>query len=135
MSDGRFQPGKSGNPSGRPAGSRNKSNVVAAEFAKEGSEIARVVIAKAKDGDMSAAALVLQRLSPPLRAAAEKIVFELNQQAPLTEQFKQIMAAVASGGIDPDIGNMLINCLKTGADLIATEELEKRLAVLEAKQL
>jgi hypothetical protein len=134
MSDGKFKPGQSGNPRGRPAGARNRSNVVAAEFAKEGSEIARVVIEKAKEGDMGAAALVLQRLSPPLRAAAEKVVFELDQSLSLTEQAKQIMAAVADGRIDPDTGHMLVNCIEKVAGIYATDELEARLAALEAKQ-
>lgn len=128
-----FQPGKSGNPKGKPVGTRNKSNVIAAEFAKEGSAIAQAVIEKAKGGDMSAAALVLQRLSPPLRAAAEKVVFELDQMLPLTEQAKQIMAAVAQGRIDPDTGAMLVNCLDKVGNLKAVEELDARLAALENK--
>jgi len=111
MSDGRFKPGQSGNPAGRKPGVRNKSNVVAAEFAKEGSEIARVVIEKAKEGDMSAASLVLQRLSPPLRPAAEKVTFALDPDAPVADQAKQILLAVSQGEIDPDTGKMLLDCL------------------------
>lgn len=82
---------------------------------------------------MGAAALVLQRLSPPLRAAAEKVVFELDQSLSLTEQAKQIMAAVADGRIDPDTGHMLVNCIEKVAGIYATDELEARLAALEAK--
>jgi hypothetical protein len=128
-----FQPGKSGNPYGRRPGSRNKSNVIAAEFAKQGSELARVVMAKALEGDMSAAGLVLQRLSPPLRAAAEKVVFELDQSLPLGEQAKQIMAAVADGRIDPDTGNLLVSCIEKVAGIKTVDELEARLAALEAR--
>jgi len=128
-----FQPGKSGNPAGRRPGSRNKSNVVAAEFAKEGSELARVVMAKALEGDMSAAALVLQRISPPLRAAAEKVMFALDQSLPLGDQAKQIMVAVAEGRIDPDTGNLLVSCIEKVAGIKTVDELEARLAALEAR--
>jgi hypothetical protein len=79
--------------------------------------------------------LVLQRLSPPLRAAAEKVVFELNQELPLAEQAKQIMAAVANGDIDPDTGNMLVTCVEKVAGIKTVDELEARLAALEEKQL
>jgi ribosomal protein S20 len=128
-----FIKGQSGNPAGKKPGTRSKLNLVAAEFLKEGSAIARTVIEAAKAGDMSAASLVLQRLSPPLRAAAEKVVFDLDQTLPLTEQAKQIMTAVSQGCIDPDTGAMLIACLDRVGNLKAVEELEARLAALENK--
>ena len=104
-----FKPGQSGNPAGRKPGSRDRKNVVAAEFAKEGSTIARVVIEKAKEGDMSAASLVLQRLSPPLRPQAEKVTFDFDPSLPLAEQGTAIVTAVSRGEIDPDTGKMLLD--------------------------
>lgn len=106
-----FKPGQSGNPAGRPKGSRDRRNVVAAEFAKEGSAIARVVIEKAKEGDMGAAALVLQRLSPPLRPQAEKVTFDFDPSLPIAEQGTSIVAAVSRGEIDPDTGKMLLDMI------------------------
>lgn len=106
-----FKPGESGNVAGRPKGSRDKKNVVAAEFAKEGSAVARVVIDAAKEGDMQAASLILQRLSPPLRAQAEKVQFAFVPDAPVADQAKQIMLAVSEGRIDPDTGKMLLDML------------------------
>lgn len=126
-----WQPGQSGNPKGRPVGSRNRKNVIADEFAKEGSSVARVVMDAALKGDMQAANLVLSRLSPPLRARSEKVQFELTPDAPLTTQAQQILSAVAAGEVDPETGQLLINCISSFAGLKATDELEARIAALE----
>ena len=102
---------RSGNPAGRPKGARDRKNVVAAEFAKEGSAIARVVIEKAKEGDMGAAALVLQRLSPPLRPQAEKVTFDFDPSLPIADQGTAVLTAVARGEIDPDTGRMIFDMI------------------------
>ena len=128
-----WQPGQSGNPKGRPVGSRNKKNVIAEEFEKDGSEVARVVMNAALEGDMQAANMVLQRLSPPLRARAEKVTFELTPDAPLHEQANQVLASVAEGAIDPETGKMLIDCIQSVAGIRAVDELEARLIALEEK--
>ncbi|MGC3189999.1 DUF5681 domain-containing protein [Pseudomonas aeruginosa] len=128
-----WQPGQSGNPKGRPVGSRNKKNVIAEEFAKDGSAVARVVMDAALAGDMQAANMVLQRLSPPLRARAEKVTFQLTPDAPLSEQAAQILQAVSDGQIDPDTGKLLIDCIQSVAGIRAVDELEARLQALEEK--
>ena len=128
-----WQPGQSGNPKGRPVGSRNKKNVIAEEFEKDGSEVARVVMNAALEGDMQAANMVLQRLSPPLRARAEKVTFELSPDAPLHQQANQVLASVAEGAIDPETGKMLIDCIQSVAGIRAVDELEARLQALEEK--
>lgn len=129
-----WQPGQSGNPKGRPVGSRNKKNVIAEEFEKDGSAVARVVMDAALQGDMQAANMVLQRLSPPLRARAEKVTFELTPDAPLHEQANQVLASVAEGAIDPETGKMLIDCIQSVAGIRAVDELEARLIALEEKE-
>ncbi len=128
-----WQPGQSGNPRGRPVGSRNKKNVIAEEFEKDGSAVARVVMDAALEGDMQAANMVLQRLSPPLRARAEKVTFELTPDAPLHEQANQVLASVAEGAIDPETGKLLIDCIQSVAGIRAVDELEARLVALEEK--
>lgn len=128
-----WQPGQSGNPKGRPVGSRNKKNVIAEEFEKDGSAVARVVMDAALQGDMQAANMVLQRLSPPLRARAEKVTFELTPDAPLHQQANQVLASVAEGAIDPETGKLLIDCIQSVAGIRAVDELEARLIALEEK--
>ncbi|EJC63253.1 hypothetical protein QWA_06580 [Alcaligenes faecalis subsp. faecalis NCIB 8687] len=127
-------PGQSGNPKGRPKGSKNRKTMVVQEFEKEGSRIARVVIDAALEGDMTAANMVLQRLSPPLRSRSEKVTFELDPEAPLSEQAQQVLTAVAAGDIDPDTGKLLIDAIAAFAGIKQVDDLESRLAALEGKQ-
>lgn len=84
---------------------------MAAEFAIEGSAIARVVIDAAKDGNINACALVLQRISPPLRPTPAKVHFELNPDAPIAEQAKQVVLALSRGEIDADTAKLIMDLL------------------------
>src|SRR5262249_59590562 len=60
-----FQKGESGNPAGRPFGSRNKTTLaMEALLDGEAETIVRKAIEKAKDGDTVALRLCLERLVP-----------------------------------------------------------------------
>jgi hypothetical protein len=49
-----FEKGQSGNPAGRPPGSRNKATILAeAMFQGEAEGIIRMVLDKAREGDMT----------------------------------------------------------------------------------
>src|SRR5215211_4292561 len=61
-----FQPGQSGNPSGRPPGSRNKTTLaVDALLDGEAETLTRKAIELAKAGDLVALRLCLDRICPP----------------------------------------------------------------------
>lgn len=68
----RFQPGQSGNPRGRPPGEattqRLRKDMISDEDLRE---ILEVVIDKAKGGDLTAAALIIDRKIPKLRVTAD----------------------------------------------------------------
>jgi hypothetical protein len=66
-----FEKGQSGNPAGRPRGSRNKATVLAeAMFEGEVEAIVRMAIGKAKEGDITAIRLCLDRVLPRQRHRA-----------------------------------------------------------------
>src|SRR5499433_4449157 len=66
-----FQKGQSGNPAGRPRGSRNKTTVLMQNLLEgEAEEIARKAIEMAKAGDMAAIRVCMDRLAPARRGAA-----------------------------------------------------------------
>ena len=72
----KFEKGQSGNPAGRPPGSRNKATILAeAMFQGEAETIIRMAIDKAKEGDITAIRLCLERVFPRLRDRAT--IFDL----------------------------------------------------------
>lgn len=131
---GRWPKGVSGNPAGRPKGSVSKRDRIAQALNDDGPQVARVVVDAALGGDMTAAGLVLSRLLPPMRAQAERVQFELSPEVPLSAQAQEILQAVAEGKLDADTARILIGCIQSVAGIKATEELEQRIIILEAKQ-
>lgn len=73
-----FQPGQSGNPSGRPKGSKNRATIVKQaleaqaidQISQDASEILARAIEMAKDGDRAMIKLIVERILP-LRKAGE----------------------------------------------------------------
>jgi hypothetical protein len=64
----KFQPGQSGNPAGRPPGSRNKQTLALEEaFIERADEVLNHVIDRAKDGEKTAMRLCMERISAPKR--------------------------------------------------------------------
>src|SRR5205823_562155 len=63
---GRFKKGVSGNSAGRPIGSRNKTTVACEQMLDgEGEELIRIAVKSAKQGNIHALRLCLERIVPP----------------------------------------------------------------------
>lgn len=131
---GRWAPGMpSPNPSGRPKGIVDRRQKLQNAFADDAVAIVKVVISKALEGDMQAASIALARIAPPIKAQVERVQFELSSDVPLSEQARQILAAVAEGKVDAETGRVLIGCIQSVAGIRAVEDLEQRIVTLEEK--
>lgn len=109
---GRFLPGHSGNPAGREKGSKNKRTLLREELEKHGSQLAQAIKRKAlEEGDSSCMSMWLARLEAPLRSTGKCVEFELDADASIAEQAKQIIVAVSRGEVDIDTARELMNLL------------------------
>ena len=127
---------KSPNPAGRPKGSAmSKRERIARALNDDGPDVVRVVIDKALAGDMTAAGLVISRLTPPVKAQSEPVQFNLDPELPIGKQIEAVLGAVAAGEVPPDVGHQIIAMIGTLSNVRKNEELEQRIIQLEARDV
>jgi Family of unknown function (DUF5681) len=128
-----FQKGRSGNPDGRPKGSRNVTTV-ALESLLDGQATAltQKAIDLALIGDMAALRLCLDRILPPRRDRPLTFNFPaITNAAEAAKTMSAILAAVASGEITPteaaEIGKLVDGYVRA----VEATELAARIERLE----
>lgn len=126
---GRFKPGASGNPAGRPP---MLSPELRQQLEDASPDIIAKVIESALKGDMTAARLVIERIAPVNRPTAPPVTIpDFEEVDGLAEKSQAVVAAVARGECPADIGATLIQALAACARIIEATELEERIAKLE----
>ena len=135
----RFQKGQSGNPAGKAPGTRHRVTLLAERLMQDDAEgVVNAVIAAAKDGDMAAARLVLDRIVPPRKDSP--IRFSLPQikaasdASDASEAMSAILRAVAAGELTPSEAGDVAKLLETFTRTYEACALEARIAALEAER-
>ena len=133
--DTRFKPGQSGNPAGKPRGTRSKSTLAALALA-EGklTEIVQTLIDEALGGDISAAKILLDKCVPNKRESPlpELSLPVVETAADLPRLTGAILAAISEGRITPAEATALASLAGSHGKSIELAELEQRLQALEA---
>ncbi|AUW60201.1 hypothetical protein C1T17_09500 [Sphingobium sp. SCG-1] len=93
--------------------------------------IVAVLIGKALEGDSNSAAILMAKCLPSIKAQAEKVNFEFDATAPISDQVAAVLDGVAQGQLAPDVARLIIDSIKSLADVRATEELAARIEALE----
>ena len=129
----RFQPGQSGNPSGRPPGARHAALLALDAIGAEGAKgIMHAVVGAAQSGDMRAADILLRRLWPERKGRA--VLFDMppiETASDIAAALGRIANAVAAGEASPEEGAAMASIFEAQRRAMETVELERRLTALE----
>jgi hypothetical protein len=129
-----FAKGQSGNQSGRPAGSRNKATLAAETLLDgEAETLTRTAIEKAKQGDMAALRLCLDRILPPRKdrpTTFDLPVLQNTEDAP--KALAAIATAVARGDLSISEAAEFCRIVEAYVRTIEATDLERRLRSIEA---
>lgn len=128
---GRWKPGQSGNPAGRKPGSGSVA-ALRSRLAECLPDVLDNLARAAVAGDMQATRILLDRVLPPLRPEESPVSLELPAAGSLAEKAQAVLTATASGDIAPGQAAQMISALGTTTRIIEAEELEQRIAALEA---
>ncbi|MAI63112.1 MAG: hypothetical protein CBB87_11650 [Micavibrio sp. TMED27] len=129
--DGTFKKGVSGNPSGKPRGTRHKATQAALYLLEGESEvITRKAVELALGGDVTALRLCLERIVPALKAVSPKMEISSSSNT-LTGQAQGFITAAANGDISADTATQMISALANVARIEEFENIKHRLESLE----
>ena len=128
----RFKPGQSGNPTGKPRGTKHASTRLREVIKGDLPKILAVLRDRALGGDVQAASLLLSRCLPPLRPESTPHMIKLTGDS-LGDRANAIAKAAVSGEIPTSAAADLMSVLTGQAKIIETAELERRIAALEER--
>ena len=128
-----FKPGQSGNPAGRPTGSRN-ATTLAVEALLEGQAeaITQRAVNAALDGDMVAVKLIMDRIAPARKSRPIQINLPgIGDAQGIAQAQTTVLAATACGDLTIEEAAGLSSLLDARRKALETEQLEMRLKRLE----
>ncbi len=131
---GRWRPGTSGNPDGRPLGSRHRATLAAEALVQErAAELVSTAINGALSGNTTLLRALLDRILPRHEAVVTLDLPDMQTAADAVAGLSALLGAVANGELSASEAAALGSLLKDWADARETAELEGRIMELERK--
>lgn len=132
---GRWHPGQSGNPAGRPKGARHAALVALDKIGAANAEaLMQRAIEMALTGDVQAMRIMLDRLWPARRGRPVEVdIPALHTPADAVAALGAIAAAASMGEVTPEEAHALASIVEAQRRAIETLDLARRIEALEAK--
>ena len=126
--NGRFSKGTSGNPSGRPPGSRNRASLQMESLLEgDAEQLTRKAIELALAGDTTALRLCLERIIPPRKDRPIHLMLPpLENIQQISMAMARVSVAIGEGEITPTEGEVLSNILIAHMDVMLKADRERR---------
>ena len=124
-----FTKGLSGNPRGRPKGSRNRAGLLVQNLIDgKSEEIVRAVIKRAVKGDFQAEKFCLERLLPPQRSRPVTVELpNIETAEDIQKAIDKIWTALSDGELTLDEATSLKDFVNSKREAIETAELASEL--------
>ncbi len=134
LQDGRFQKGQSGNPKGKPKGTRNRATIVALNLLEgEAEALVGKVVQLALAGDLTCLRICLERLVPPKKDAPIEIDLpDISAIADIPKLFA-VLTEKLREGITPSEARTVMDLAEGVRKSLEVTELEQRISALEEK--
>lgn len=127
---GRWLPGGSGNPAGRPQGS-GASAQLRSLLEASAPELTGKAIELALAGDTTALRICLERVVPALKAMDAPLDLEQLGRGDLAERGRAVLSALGNGELTPEQASSAIRTLAIYSEITTLADLEARIAKLE----
>lgn len=124
---------ESPNKNGRPRGIIDRRAKLNKLLEGKAESILNVVINAALQNDVQAANLILSRVMPVLRSQDERVEFELDINAPMSNQVEQILKALSEGLLSPDMAKQIVETVGVLDSIRQAENLSDRIKKLETR--
>jgi hypothetical protein len=132
---GKFVKGASGNPAGRPVGSRNRATLAAQDLIDgSGKAIMRKAVLMAKAGDPVALRLCIERLIPRRGHVVQFDLPKLQKVDDLVAACASVIEATADGRLTLAEASQFMQLLDVHRKTIETVELAVRIELLESAE-
>ena len=125
-----FQAGKSGNPSGRPPGIRDRRTAMRALLEPHAQALVAKAVELALAGDGTALRICIDRLIPAIKAKDDSVSLP-SLNGSLADQGRVVVEALAEGKLSPEEVSTILQALATQARIVEVDEIEKRVTALE----
>lgn len=132
-----FPKGTSGNPAGKPIGTRHKATRAALTLLEgEGEALTRKAVELALAGDTTALRLCMDRIASPLRERPLPPIDlpRLEQVSDAPMAVATVMEALGNGSLTPSEAKVVIDLVEAWRKTIETADLELRIQLLERGQ-
>jgi len=128
----KFQPGQSGNPSGKPKGAKDKRVALRDLLQPHAKELIKVAVDLAKMGDGAALKICMDRLVAPIREEPIQVTIpKITGPDDCVKAQAAVLNAVAAGEMLPSEGQVLSGLIDAQRRAYETSELAKRLVIIE----
>ncbi|MFZ1641580.1 MAG: DUF5681 domain-containing protein [Candidatus Contendobacter sp.] len=119
-----YEKGRSGNPRGKPPGC-NRTQKLRAKLMSAVPDLLDVLLLQAKNGDVQAARLILERTLPALKPESRA------PTTPVPIEPDAVMGAVQTGAMTPDQAGEVMALLLAQAKVLEVTEIIQKIEALE----